>query len=400
MISIDTFKGMDNRHKAESLPDGFVRDLINIDVDDTGKLSLREGAQLLYAGNIHSLYGNYFIEDGDLKKLNADNTATTLESAVGDSPMTYTVISDTTYFSNGIINGKIRGDAVTRWGVQRPPEQPQGIAITTGDLFAGDYQVAITWIDYDGEESGTPQSNLVSVAAGGGIKLDRFITPPVNIEKIAVYVSQANSETLYLYREYPRSTGSVFIEKGLSDIALKTQFGKQPFPCSIIQEHYGRIYFAKDNHVYYTESQNYGLVMPNNYWAFEDDIQIIASIPNALYVVTKTRTYRITNIDVEGFPIRAEVKQYGGTKGTLTMDTDNKTAYWLSDHGMVAANSEGVMEMHHANVAASTFEVGATTLLEKNGSKRIVGAFQVGNPSSLQDSKYKANELSRNGNAM
>jgi len=400
MISVDTFKGMDNRHKAEALPEGFVRDLINVDVDDLGKLALRNGATLLYAGDVHSLYGNYFVEAGDLKQLNSDNTATTIEAGVGDSTMAYATVADTVYFSNGVITGKIKGSEVTRWGVQRPPEQPKCTAITSGDLFQGDYLVAITWIDYDGVESGTPKSNVVTVESGGGIQLTQFITPPINVEKIAVYVSQANSETLYLYSEFPRSIGNVTIKKGLSDIALKTQFGKQPFPCSIIQAHYGRIYIAVDDRLHFTEAQNYGLLMPNSFWIFDSEIQLVASIPNALYVVTQNKTYRVSNIDVEGFPIRTEVKPFGGTKGTLTVDTDSNTAYWLSAEGFVAANQDGITEMHRANVVTSEFKKGATTILEQNGTKKLVGSFQAGNVSGLLDAQFKADEIARKGNAI
>lgn len=400
MIKLESFKGMDNRHRAESLPEGFLRDLINIDVDDGGKLSLRLGSARLYAGDTHSLDGDFFVEGGDLKLLNSDFSATLLESGVGDKAMDYTTIDDTTYFSNGVMTGKVQGTEVTRWGVQPPPVQPVATPVTTGGLFAGDYQYAITWKDYAGEESGTGNAGLVTVEEGGGIQLTKFVTPPTNIEKIAVYVTQHDSETLYLYAEYPRTLADVTISKGISDVPLTTQHGFPPEPCDIIQEHYGRIYLAKGNVVQFTEALIYGMVKPDNFLQFEADVNLIVSLPGMLYIVTDTDTHRFSNIDGEAFPVLVDVKPYGGTKGTLSYDTTTKTAFWLSDKGIVAANSEGISELHYANVAISKFEKGATTIVEKDGVKKLVGSFQQGTASPLLDSKFKADEIMRKGNAI
>ena len=400
MIKLERFKGMDNRHKSNALPDGFLRNLVNIDVDDEGKLSLRQGSTLLYSGDVHSLYKRYFVEGGDLKILNSDSSATTLDAGVGDAKMAYAVIGSKIYFSNGIVTGILENESVSRWGVTRPVIQPHATLVTSGDLFEGTYHYAITWIDYNGEESGAIKSESIEVASGGGIQLTQFIKPPVNIEKIAVYVSQSNSEQLYLYGEYSRTLANITIEKHISDIVLKTQFGNKPLPTDVLTAHDGYIYMADGNLLRRTSDVNYGLVMPNAYWPFDTEIQIIASIPNALYIITKTNTYIISTIGGELFPKKDPVKPYGGTKGTLSYDKTTQAAAWYSDRGYVVADTEGVHELAYDNVASSKFERGATDIVEIDGAKKIVGSLQEGTVSGLIDSQFKADEIARKGNAL
>ena len=400
MIKFDNFKGMDNRNRADSLPEGFLRNLVNVDVNDMGKLSLRDGSKIIYAGNVHSLFEDYFMEGGSLKVLNADNTATTLSTGFGDEYMFFTRIADTVYFSNGVANAKMKGNIVSSWGVDRPPIQPEAQAVGNGNSFAGEYLYAITWIDENGEESGTPQAGSIKISDGNGIQLTKFVTPPTNIKNIAIYVSQANSETLYLYGEYDRSVSNITLKKHQSDIPLLTQFGNKPPVSDVICSHNGKIYLASGSDVVFTDTNNYGLIMPNNFLRFDSEIKIIASVPSALYVVTEKKTYRITNIDLEGFPIREELKPYGGVKGSKSYDKESNTVFWMTSKGLVSVNDEGIQELSFANYSTGLFTKGATAVIEVEGVKKLVGSFNAGNPSRLIDKKFSIEEINRKGSSI
>ena len=166
---------MNNKARAESIPQGnkedprgFARSAINVDIDNSGNIRNRPLYKKIYTGDCHSTYKRYFVEEGDLKYLNADNTATTIKAGVGDEPISFTSIAGRIYFSNGVVSGGIVHGNYNGWGLARPPFQPTATARTSGNMFAGDYQIAITWLR-KGEESGAILASRITIPDGGGV---------------------------------------------------------------------------------------------------------------------------------------------------------------------------------------------------------------------------------------
>ena len=402
MIKFDNLKGMNNRQRAEALPDGYVRNAVNVDFDNQGNLRLRNGNTQLYSGSgCHSFDLRYFVESGDLKRLESDNTATTVKSTVGDSAMLFTQVGGIIYYGNETTTGRIVNGVSRNNGAQTPIKNPDCLAVVSGGMFAGDYQVTMTWIDDLGEESGALAGKRLTVAEGGGIFVDNFPTPPGNIDKLALYVTSVNGEEFYLYGEYPATTGQVNITKSINSIPLRTQFCYVPeFKNQALQAHYGRIYWADGNLLRFTLPQRYGLTKANHFLPLDSQVAVIASIPNALYVATLNKTYRITNLDGEGFPVRTEIKPYGAVPGSLAYDSNTTNAFWHSDKGFVTATDEGVGELTYAMIAASLFTWGASLVVERDGVKMLVGRFKGGTASNQLDSEYRSNEIARKGNAI
>jgi hypothetical protein len=388
---------MDNRHDQDNMPDGYLRNAVNTVFDDQGNAKRVVGATKVYSGtNIHSYWQGYFVEESNLKRLESDNTATTLK-AIGSNTVGYTKVGDRVFCGNGDSGYVIYGDTVKTLGIAWPEQQPILIARDTGGMFAGDYQVAITYMR-DGEESGCGQASRVTVSDGGGIY---FVMPtvPADIDTIAVYVSSVNGDELYLYDEVDASTTEVFIDNNISSIRLETQFMYPPVLSSIVTAHYGRLYWADGDLIRYTEPQKYGLTKSGNYARFGGDISIIASVPGALYVCAD-RTYRISNIDGDGFAQRVEVLPYGAVKGTLHYDERSKTAFWKSHKGIVAASAEGISELVADNIAMPEYEKGTLNIVEMNGVRQLIAVSQGGDVSSLMDAQFKAAEIVRKGNAL
>jgi hypothetical protein len=388
---------MDNRHDEDNLPDGYLRNAVNTVFDDLGNAKLVSGATKVYSGSaIHSFWQGYFIEGSNLKRLNSDFTATTLLN-IGSNPVGYTKVGDRVFCGNGLGGYVIYGDTAKSLGIAQPEQQPFLIARDTGGMFAGDYQVAITYMR-DGEESGCGTASRITVSDGGGIY---FIMPtvPADIDTVAVYVSSVNGDELYLYDEVNASTTEVFIDNNISSIRLETQHMYQPILSDILTAHYGRLYWVDGDLLRFTEAQKYGLTKSGNYTRFGGDISIIASVPGALYVCAD-RTYRIGNIDGDGFSQRVEVLPYGAVKGTLRYDERSKTAYWQSHKGFVAANLEGIQEMVADVIALPEYEKGTMTIAEMNGVRQLISVSQGGTASSLADSKYKSDEVARKGNSL
>lgn len=400
------FSGMNNKARPEALPKDKLRNAVNVIFDDDGNIQFpRPGKTIRYAGNCHSVYENkfntLFVENGVLKRLNNDNTTTSLLATWGNSRTFYTIVGDTIYCSNdGDASGKVRNGIASEWGTARPPRQPDCFPIATGDMYAGDYRIAITWIA--DEESGTGMGKRVTVADGGGIRVTNFPSPPSYVKGYAVYVSSVNGKDMYLYGEYGVDIQEVHIGRLTADgvlptVPLMTQFCFVPVPTGVIAAHYGRIYYPRGDKLYFTEPHRYGLQKPNNYLSFDTEVQTLNSCPNVLYVGTKNKFGKITNIDADDGtpPIFEPLQDCGTTRGSETYDQDGVSSYVMSDRGFLKLTPEGVQELTYQQVAMPTFEIGSMTVIEYDGSKYLIGAFQDGVQNPLTNKQVNITELAR-----
>lgn len=399
-------QGMNNRLSDSALPIGQSRLAVNVDFDNRGNLQLpRQGSLRVYAGTaVHSWFEyphaqglGLFVEGSSLKRLNTNNTATTLK-AVGIAPMSYCLIDEVIYFSNGQISGKYQGGSVYEWGVAVPPKQLVATATPNGGLYAGDYLVALTWLSSE-EESGADSSVRVTVAEGGGIHLTNFPTPPDTVESVAVYVSQADSTELYLYAEYFQDVSAVSIGKSIGSLPLDSQFAVKAQPKTGLTAYNGRIYWRDGKAIRFTEAQVYGLQRVDNLIPFEETVTNIIRTTGPLIVTTERSIYAVRGIDSEGLQLD-KLKTYGAARDTVFYDDNETDAYVMADMGLCQVNAEGVKELHAERVATPVFRRGAVAIVEQNGSRKLISVCQDGQIAQLQHPDYTSSEVARKGSGL
>jgi hypothetical protein len=405
ILPIGPFSGMNNRAKDTALPQpskenpfGKVRNAVNVVFDNANQIVYpAPGKTLRYTGSVKWVHkGKHvtiFLEDTTLKRLNSDNTATTLKIGFGSTIPDVTSVGDTLYVSNGTGRGKVDASGNYHpWGTPRPPRNPDVAATDTGGLFAGEYRVTMTWISDDGEEGGCGIGRRVTVPAGGGISLSNFPTPPSGVDKLAIYVTSVNGKDFYKYDEYPAARSSITLSRKVCTIPLLTQFGYVPMPNDILCHHYGRIYYWRGSRLYKTATRRLGVQFALQFMRFDSNGTIIASVPNMLYVGTEKRVYRVSNLDGDGAPIIEALLEVGAVKGSVTYD-DAGDAYFMTARGFVKATPEGLQELTFAQVAMPSFQKGTMTTLDHEGSRYLIGIFQDGTQSPLADSEYNAAEI-------
>ena len=380
-LVLQTQNGLNNRSKTQTTDPTYVAQAVNVDFADSGEIRKRNGTTKIYNGvRCHSFFKYndsvaYFVENGDLKSLDLiAKTAATLKTGVGHNAMSYTVSAGKCYFSNGDMVGSIVNGVFRAWGVKRPDRNPDLSAVPLGGLFAGVYAVCLTYLS-SGEESGAIAASFVNVAHGGGIALSNFPLPPPEIDKIAVYVTSNNGKNLYLYGEFTASTQSLTIGYHISDIPLMTQFCFPPLSFSVVGSHFGRVFGAVGNVVYYSEPQRHGLFKANNYMVFTGNVKIIIAVKSALFIVAD-KTYRIDNLNGDGYPVLTEIFPFGAV-GAAVKDPVQESAVWMSDKGYVVATDEnGVSLLNYDHIAVDKYTKGAVTVLEHDGIKQVIGSFR------------------------
>lgn len=418
---IPGFKGLNNRlsdtgfpHPTPQDPFALLRNAVNVDVDNSGNVNFpRPGSVKRYSGtDVHSWYEfedslgyGLFVDNGQLMRLNFDYTGTAL-ATVKNEPMGYCTLDGKVHYSNGIDSGIYDNLTVRPWGIDNPPRQPDAAANVSGGMFAGEYKVAITWLNGEGDhfqESGTYAAKSVTVAEGGGIRLTNFPTPPTEVDKVAVYVSAVNSAGLYLYDEYPATVDEVYLGYNVGTVNLDFQFAVKPQPKLGLTVHNGGIFWKDGSRVHYTEPHAVSLYRAANFFDLEDEVLALVSIKTGpLYVQTTKGLWAISGVyNPEGPAAPKKLRNYGGVRLLQVAYHPNKEneAFLWTDAGFVRISDEGVEDLNIDDVAPPHFEKGALTYVEQNGIRKLVFVGQSGTVNRLQHPDYSAAETTRLGRA-
>jgi hypothetical protein len=108
-----SFKGLNTRQRPEELKPEELSIARNVDIDDAGRLTRRDGYDDIstLTGNYHSLWSDgsicLVVKGGNLYQVNTDWSETTLRINVGDSTMAYVSVNGTVYYTNGVVIGYI-----------------------------------------------------------------------------------------------------------------------------------------------------------------------------------------------------------------------------------------------------------------------------------------------------
>lgn len=91
---------------------------MNVDIDDTGMVSRRDGTTLINSASSHSLWSDgdkdcLFVSEGNLYRLNTDNSASLLKSGVTDSRMSYCKVGSIVYCTNSVMILSVVDDVVS-----------------------------------------------------------------------------------------------------------------------------------------------------------------------------------------------------------------------------------------------------------------------------------------------
>ena len=393
---------MNNRAEDYALPtDKYgrptaLRNAVNINIDNQGKLSRRDGyARVAQAVGAHSGYscegGHFFADAGRLKMLNADDSVSDVCSVAG-SFVAYEYFDGILYFSDGVTTRKRLADGtVMEWGFDAPSKP---ILFTyPGALPAGRYLAALTYVTDDGIEHGASELAYVDCSIASSIAFSAL--PQRNDATIRLYLSTANSKTLYRVGETTAGSLTVYVEPG-SGAALDKQFISRPPAGSIIRVHNGRMYIADGKIRWHSESFAFShFMLGTGFVQYEHDIVVMEPVDVGMWLATTGKTYLIGG-EVEEAPTQREVAGYGAVPGTSLIDPATKHAMWYSTRGAVTGTKDGqLVNLQEANVAADTGDRGAAVLREQDGIKQFIASVQGASVSPLAASSFIEMEVIR-----
>ena len=398
-------QGMNNRQPDHRLPDGTVRNLVNVKVDNSGILSRRDGIELVYSGlgcrdGFSCSLGTFFRQGASLMRLLDDDTSEELFTGVVGDQCAFEYHNDILYFSDGVITKKIFPDfSFTNWGMEVPGTP--AVYSTSGTYGAGTYLAAITFVDVDGNESGASDFVSVSLDSPGALVFTNIpTTTDSQVTGVRLYLSTPNGDVLYQIAEVSPGTASYTQSLGTYDDnkVLETEFIIPPPAGRIIRGYNGVIYIADAlGNVWHTNPMSYDQVhMTENFLQFPKVVDVMEPVIDGIFFAHGNVTDFYAGQGPDSFSPR-QVLDYGAVFGT-GREYNDTTRAWYSTKGAVLGGSGGqVKNLQEDNVAADTADSGASLVREEDGIRQFITSLTNPTTSTLAAKDFIDAEIIRKG---
>lgn len=359
-----------------------LRDAVNVDVLDDGKLRLRPGIErILSEPNAHSVFSN-----GDLLVWATANTlrvsdvnyniVTVLTDSRLATPISCVDVNGDIYFSNEYINGIIRADRTYEpWGLEVPTQAPTLTAITTGpNLFS----VTCTFITDDGQESGAPIGRAVYCADNPAFTLSN-IPQPTDLRIVAVRIYMTNIDGIEYQQviELPKGITAYVINGFFAyGNVLTTQFMLPPPKGQLLEFSDGIVYIASGKNVFHTEPLNFGLYNPTkNYFMYSERVTLLKSHEGGMYIASDELHF-LKNIGSDGV-VQSDIMPYRAVEAAVCEVPDSRDFMFMSDRGFVKAGPGGqVANLTEKNIAVDTYSRGAMGYTSVGGHRAVIAVFK------------------------
>lgn len=365
-------EGLNNRAKGTEGPTDdngvpiALREAVNVSLTAQGHPVRRPGQTLRADGKAHSLFALepwlLAVVEGNLNayRQGGDGSLTldaTLASAYAPLPLangggvmlrdryvTYASDDFSVWWSNGVAaGGRIAEDlSLHPFWVDTP--NPVTLAVATGSLPKGRYEVSATAVDADGRESGASGAVGLQLAAGQGIAV-ALPAPPAGAVRWRLYVTPPDGDVLYEQAELPSTATSYNIGVRTAGAALETQWLHPLLPAQCLRYGHSRLFGLAGNVLIWSEEYRLGLMHPDNHIVLGSEATLLEPVGDGtdgagVWVADHKRTYFLAGADPANWQQQARYPHAAvpGTSTTLPgsyfgMDVPT-VAYWMARNGV------------------------------------------------------------------
>lgn len=418
--------GINNLEQEDSIPvdpktgvDLHLRQAVNVDLTRAGKVQRRDGYTQRLSAKVHSLYEAPFgllgVVNGDLKCFDANLTATTLVAGVGQRPVSYDTFGTDVCWTNGVQIGRIDENLVPHQVWVDAPGQPTVLPYGVGGMPAATYQVAITYRDSFGRESGSSLATLVDVVEGGGIQLTH-IPHSIEASTTRIYVSPPNGDALYWVMDVPTGVSTCVFGLSTEKKLISTQWHQMLPPGQSIRLWNGRGLVAAQNVLWYSDAYRYGLTLPGYYTRYNGYISMLRSVGEAdasgVFVAVdspadgKGRTYFLSGPNPAEWK-RTVVYPNSAIEGTdllvpgslFGFDSANRVAYWVASNGVpcVGLPTGQVVPLTEGRFVTPFADRGTTLFRDEHGLRQMITSLLGSSTNTAAISDFATASITRNG---
>lgn len=396
-------KGVNNRAPDHDVPDGALRDAVNVDIRTSGKVVSRKGLQqFLAAPGAHSIYADdermVWADADTLYMCRSDLTPVELvTNSLLNTRLSYVTVNGEIFFSNEYFNGKITtADVYAPWGIAVPTTAPtaSGTVVETLDRL---YSVACTFVTATGEESGAGPHTTVLCGDTPTIRVSNLPQPTDSrVTHIRVYVTNIDGQVYYRQTDVPVGQTSVLLSGFFANGApLRTQFNSPPPPGQLLTYLNGVIYIASGNTIWHTEPLRYNLAdNVGDFFMHSQRITLLSAVPDGLYISSE-KTYFYSGVGTEDVK-RKEVLPYKAVEGTSMQVVDTTDVMWFSERGFVRGTLSGqVKNLTEDQLAVPAYTTGAMGTDITDGHQSVIALLSGPTGTATPSADYTAGEAVR-----
>lgn len=373
------FLGMNNKLPAEKLvgdKGAFVRDAVNVDLNDAGAFQRRPGGSLVQAAvRGRSLWSEgdgicYYADGAKLKSFDGTDVLDVADLASADANVTYTSTPRGVVWSDGAQLQLISLGISAALSVPEVNPSPVVTAAAGGGLQPGIYSVAFANLNASGERSALSELIQVDVPADGAIELN---FPAARAHDTEIYVTAAGGSQLF--RELTMPGADTFGRVALITSAgtpVSDEIEAAMPPGDMVREYMGKLITVVGPYAFYSLPYAYGRYHPaKNFIALDGDITLCEPCESGVYLATAKRTWFLRGNDVASAEL-VPLAPFGAIPNTMASEPNSNALWWSSPRGAVRASGGAIELKQDANIAFGAATAGAALFREENGLSQLV----------------------------
>ena len=398
--ALGPFLGINNRLPPFALKteDGYyLADAENVDITNAGTIVRRPATELLQGmTGAHSLHmvsetTGYLVRDSVLYRFTLPYAETLVRILTSSATMSYVDFAGSLYFSNGTDSGRVTAGAAYPLGLPTP-DQPV-ISATGGGLYAGKYQVAVSYLNtVTGEEGGISASSNIELGASSGITVT-LPSVTTGATHINIYVSTVNGSIPTLHSTVAVGTLSVSVSAPGTGREANPRF-ERPLPAGKLFLYNGMLCSHKGDEVYRGIPFRPGYCLSTETRIpFPSEVTNVIPAQNGIYI-TADQTYWLAGQDLADVQLIRDVLPYGAVPGTVFKVPNKPVVGWFGANGFILADDNGqVTEASADAVDVSLPAIGCATVLEDGGCRRVLSCGYCMNLENRAVTRYDAGYL-------
>ena len=357
----------------------WLRDAENVDIDNSGWPSRRADLlQIQAMTDSHSLYmltatEGYLVRGTAMYAvtLAPSYSETLFRVLASGAAVSWQEYDGKLYYASETDSGKIVGGAWYPIGLPTPVAP--SCAVITGTLFAGKYQVAVSYTNATTEEEGgLSASSNPALSIDGGLR----ITLPASVPgatHVNVYFSTVNGSIPMFIGSYAVGTSSVDVVADPTRLREGIFKDEEPLPVgSRLLMFNGQLCSISGKYLYYGIPYKPGYCLKTNKRVpFESDIGIAIGNQNGIYV-SAGKTYFMAGRQIGPDMDMRAIFHYGAVHGTEFMIEsaipESLIVGWFGARGVVFADINGsATEVMAQTVKQTSPASGVSVVVEEDG---------------------------------
>ncbi|MCW8037951.1 hypothetical protein [Acinetobacter entericus] len=367
--------GMDNRNNDDALEIGgkqpalFVRDACNLDISNTGKISLRQGmlkqTSLSYADLWQSaLHGDIFARlDSSWVLLDLANMMhTVLLADAGNGPYSHQVINNRVVMSCSEGLFFYDGQKAQRMTIDTPAAPLLRMQNEAGSMVSGNYGFAVSWMIGD-MESAVSAAAFAEVQQGS-IELVFPYCMDERITSVRLYMTEHSGKILRQAGEYPISQNSLTL-MALPALGRAATFRHlSPMRAGrYLRLWRGRLLTAQVNILYFSEAMAFHLTDDRySFLQFPQRITFVEPVDAGIWVGQYDHVLFLRGNAVEALEQerKSSAKPVAGSSCIIPAEMSGpelsqggaNAAVWLAENGLVMGTPSGqLVELQSSRIA-------------------------------------------------